>query len=118
MKIKELIQEALKPTEDWLYSFPVDLTNVGGTEFKNNAAVDTYIAKLEKKNGVKADVLDYDGPGGGWPEVMFTGTIQDMEKFLKWYHNGDTSSLNDDLNELKKSNSYWDSTKKKRVKNK
>ena len=32
---------------------------------------------------IKAEVLDLNGPGGGWPEVRFKGDIKEIKKFLK-----------------------------------
>lgn len=55
-------------------------------------AVSEAIAGLE----VTAKILKEHGPGGGWPEVEFTGSRPALEKLAIWYtHNSKDPGLRD-----------------------
>jgi len=49
--------------------------------------------EIEKKYGVKTEVVSYNGPGGGWPYVEIIGDKESLKAVYEiWYCNGNVDS--------------------------
>lgn len=48
---------------------------------ENIEAIEAFASQFD----TKAEVLTWVGPGGGWPEVRFTGTWHSLTKLRKVY---------------------------------
>lgn len=56
----------------------------------NNEQVDQLASEVAKRYHLTAKVDSYHGPGGGWPDISFTGKKKDLRKmYTEWYCGGD-----------------------------
>jgi len=50
--------------------------------------VEKYVAKFAKRFKVNHEMTNPYGPSGGWPEFVFWGPRNNMEKLVKAYNRG------------------------------
>jgi len=58
------------PTEPDTFTLDLDFAH----ESSSHAGRDREVSEYAASYGVRAEVIDPSGPGGGWPVVRFTGT--------------------------------------------
>jgi len=68
---------------DSTYEDPVEIN------FKKDKALQNFI----KKNYIDAEIINLSGPGGGWPEIRYTGILIILKKFIKKFYDLDIEDV-------------------------
>jgi len=91
---KEHIVEAADNTE--VATFEIDYAPDDADLSTENSVIKSVKKWLGTlANEVKIEVLNLDGPGGGWPEVRLTGNKEKIGQFLNKEYNSGEDSLED-----------------------
>ena len=65
----------------------------------DDRSLDSVLKSITDEFNVTAEVLQLIGPGGGHPEIRFTGSYENLEKWLLEYCGGDATLVDDLLTE-------------------
>lgn len=55
----------------------------------------TELKKIEKKYNLKTKILRKRGPGGGWPEILFVGSKNNLLRYAREYFDNNKITLHE-----------------------
>lgn len=65
--------------------------------FDNEEEFPEFLEEIRKNFELEVTIVNENGPAGGWPEIKFEGTKENLTRFMREHYSSGDKESDDDL---------------------